>query len=406
MLLSPAPAAAESLALPTPVQAQQTAQVLLQAVEARADRGLVSRVPGPATNDELVLVGLDGAGAAIRVQVEQRIVLSGEGDFQVRERGPARAARTLSEESAPVTKFGAVVWQGFTPGMPARELAALLTLDPVLERPRLPLAVTAAFTASGQPPAPLGPGGQVPGPGTVLLEVANATAQPAELPAATDAAAGPVADALDGALAVARLPAGPRLPTTATGLPAAVEVTGAGRREGGQDVPLRLTGAVRVVGTSGAVTGGGTTPVPGGAELSGTLSSTPARFTVRFDGPGVLELALEAVPALDPRALVPPDGAASWAQWAAAGPAVAARVAALDLLVQVAATGARATSFSPYLGADLPGTGTTRYRFGFAPPEQAVAVRAALEPRPGAIALAGLAGMLVLTGAAALWRQS
>jgi hypothetical protein len=67
------------------------------------------------------------------------------------------------------------------------------------------------------------------------------------------------------------------------------------------------------------------------------------------------------------------------------------RRAALATLVQVAATGARAASYAPYLGADLPGTGTTVFRYAFAPVEATAAVRAPLEPRPGPIALTGVA---------------
>ena len=408
VLLAPlaAPARADPLVLPTAEQARQTAAALLAAVEARPDRGLVSRVPGPATNDELVLVGLDGEGAAQRVEVEQHVVLSGEGDFQVRERGPARAARTLSEESAPVTKFGAVVWQGFTSGDPPRELAAVLTLDPALEQPRLPLVVRTSFTAPGRAPVPLGPGGAVPGPGEVTVEVVNQTAQPADLPTAQDVEPAAVAGALDAARAVAEAPAGPRLPSTGDRLPPRVEVRGPGRRQGTQQVPLQLTGTLRLSGTTGQVQGGGTSPLPDGASVAGTLSAAPASFRVRTDGPGVLALDLTAVPALDPRTSTPPGGARTWAAWARRSPDAAARRAALDLLVDVAATGARARAFSPYLGADLAGSGRTRFRFSFVPPEVAAAVRAPLEPRPAALALAGLAAGLVLTGAAAVRRHS
>lgn len=114
LLVGPLAAGADAapLRLPTPAQARQSAADLLLAVQARPDRGLVSRVPGPADNDEHVLVGLGGDGVPRRVEVEQHVVLSGTGDVQVRERGPARAARSLSDESAPVTKFGAVAWQG------------------------------------------------------------------------------------------------------------------------------------------------------------------------------------------------------------------------------------------------------------------------------------------------------
>lgn len=183
-------------------------------------------------------------------------------------------------------------------------------------------------------------------------------------------------------------------------------MTRPGVRPGIASVPLRLTGRLLLRGTTGGVTGGGTQPVEGGAEVRGTLHDAPARFEVRVDGPGELALDLSAVPALDLRTLVPPDGAPSWRAWAADRPDAAAGRTALDLLVAVAATGARATSFSPYLGADLPGTDRTRFSYAFAPVEQVAAVRAPLQPRPGALALAGLAGLLVLGGAAGVWRQS
>lgn len=403
LLAGAVPAGAEPLQLPTPQQAQATVGQLLTAVQARPDRGLRSVVPGPAVNDELVLVGMDGGGTPVRVELEQHVRLTGSGDYQVRERGPARAARSLSEESAPVTKLGAVVWQGFTPG--DRELAALLTLDPPLERPRLPLQVSVAWTpAGGGAPRPLEPGGRVPGPGTVVVEVADRTGQPTDLPTAADADPAGLAPALDAVLAIAAGPAGPRLPVTGAALPATVEVTGPARTAGRQDVPLRLTGTLTLPGAT--VRGPGTTGLPDGARVAGTLGAAPARFELLAPAAGDLALDLTAVPALDARALVPPDGLPSWAAWAASSPDLAARRVALDLLVQVAATGARATSLSPYLGADLPGTGSTRFRYSFVAPQQAVAVRPPLQVRPGAVGLAGVAGLLVLTGAYGVWRRS
>lgn len=41
------------------------------------------------------------------------------------------------------------------------------------------------------------------------------------------------------------------------------------------------------------------------------------------------------------------------------------------------------------LTADLPGSGTTVFRYAFAPTDASKAVRAALHPKPGPIALAG-----------------
>jgi hypothetical protein len=103
---------------------------------------------------------------------------------------------------------------------------------------------------------------------------------------------------------------------------------------------------------------------------------------------------------------VPPGRAASWAAWAAAGPDRAQRRAALDLLVRTAAAGARAASYAPYLGADLPGSGTTAFRWSLAPAARAEVVRAPLTARRGAVALAGLAGLLVVGTGAGVWRAS
>ena len=393
-------APAGALELPSPAEQRAQDVQLLREVGARADRVLVSVVPGPVVNDEVVLVLLDGSGTPQRVLVEQRLALSGTGDYQVRERGPARASEALGEEPAPVTKFGAVVWQGFSPG--ARDLAARLTLDPVLEAPRLPLQVTAAYDGG-----PLGPGGAVPAAGTVLLRLTNTTTQPATLPAPGQAPAAEVAAALDAARAAAGAPLGTRLPAAGQGLPTAVGGPSPARVSDVTGVPLRITGAVRAVGAQATVTGPATTPVPGGAQVLGTLpAGASAELAVEVDGPAVLELDLAAAPALDPRVLVPPAGARTWAQWAAAGPSAAQRRDALALLVQVAATGARATSYSPYLGADLPGTGTTVFRYAFAAPEQAERVARALTPRPGAIALAGVALLLLAGNGVLLWRRS
>ena len=398
VLLTAAPAAA--LELPSPAQQRAQDLQLLREVGARADRVLVSVVPGPVVNEEVVLVAMSGSGAPQQVLVEQRLALRGTGDYQVRERGPARASEALGDEPAPVTKFGAVVWQGFSPG--SRELAARLTLDPVLEAPRLPLQVTAAYDG-----APLGPGGAVLGAGAVVLTLTNTTSQPATLPAPGDAPAAELAAALDVAREAAGAPLGERLPAAGAGLPTEVGGPSPAQVSAVTGVPLRVTGAVRIAGADGTVTGPATTPVAGGAEVLGTLpAGASAELTVEVTGPAVLELELSAAPALDPRVLAPPGGAATWAAWAATGPDLAARQAALDLLVQTAATGARATSYSPYLGADLPGTGTTVFRYAFAAPEEAERVARALTPKPGAIALAGVALLLLAGNGVLLWRRS
>ena len=404
-----APASAEELPLPTPGAARaQQVDALCTAAGGLPDRCRASVVPGDVRNDEVVLVGLDGSGVPAKVELEQRLVLRGTGDYAIRERGPARAAVPLNPgEDPPNTKFGAVVWQGFTPG--DRRLGARLTLDAGLEAARLPMTVTVGFTpAGGGAPVGLEPGGRVPGAGTVVVRIENRTAQPAELPTAADVPAAVLAAPLDVALRAAQGPAGPRLPSTDAGLPETIDVTGPARFAGEQSVPLRVSGVLTVDGAPATVTGPGTTATPDGARVEGTLTSStgPVELTAEVTGPGTLDLDLQVVPVLDVRQVRPPGGAPTWAAWAARGPDLAARRAALDVLVQVAATGARASSYSPYLGADLPGTGSTVFRYAFAAPDQAAAARRVLEPKKGPIALAALALLLLLGNGALIWRQS
>lgn len=395
-------ASADVISLPTPDAAQVQSAKLITAVGGRPDRLLSSDVPGPVVNDELVRVGLAGDGGVQQVLVDQRLRLTGQGDYAIRERGPARSASSLGDEPPPVTRRGAVVWQGFSPG--SRDLAARLALDAQLEATRLPLAVSVSFEGH-----PLAPGGWIPGAGRVTITLTNTTAQPQVLPTASDAPAREVARWLDRARVVRST--GARLPATGAGLPRTLPVTGAAERQAEQAVPLLLTGAVRLVGTAGAVSGPGTTATSSGARLRGTLGGSLAghtrasvSFTVRADGPGSLVLDLTAVPALNPLELNPPAPFPTWAAWAASGPGRPARQRALDLLVAVAATGARASAYSPYLGADLQGTGSTAFRYGFAPAPKAAAAER-LHPRWGAIALAGLALLLIITNAALIWRR-
>jgi hypothetical protein len=157
------------------------------------------------------------------------------------------------------------------------------------------------------------------------------------------------------------------------------------------------------------VTGPATTATAHGARFAGVLGGVggapEVSFTAQAAGPGTLVLGLRAISVLDARALQPPGGHRTWAAWARSGPSQAERKAALDLLVQVAATGARATSYSPYLGADLLGSGSTAFVYGFAPAERTASVRAELEPKWGAISLAALALLLILTNAGLIWRR-
>ncbi len=406
---SPAsPQRADSIELPTPEAARVAQSNLIVAVGGQPDRLLRSQVPGQVTNDETVRVGVGPDGGVRVVTADQRLQLHGQGDYAIRERGPARSAVSLSQEPPPVTRRGAVVWQGFSPGR--RDLGARLTLDPLIEAQHLPLTVKVTFTGTDGGTSALSGGGGIPAAGTVRVTLSNVTSQPAELPTASDVAPAAVAGPLDRALAVARHPGAGRLPSTDSGLPRHLAVRSAARVQAAQAVPLRVRGALRVTGTAATVTGPATSPSAGGAAFAGTLGgvngTAEVTFAVQVAGPGTLALDLTATNALNPSELAPPRGFATWRAWAAAGPPQQERKAALDLLVEVAATGARASSYSPYLGADLAGTGSTTFVYGFAPAVRQAVAAASLRPRWGAVALAGLALVLLLTNGLLLWRRS
>ena len=407
---------ADTVQLPTPEAARVQSDKLLLAVQKagnafRPDRLLPSKVPGPVRNDERLLVGLGGDGSVRTVSVEQRLDVRGVGDYAIRERGPAREATSLGTERPPLTQKGAVVWQGFTPG--SRQLAARLVLDPALEAAHLPLRVSVTFTGADGRTGPLPDGGRVPAAGTAHVTVTNVTSQPQDLPTAADAPASELAGPLDLALQTARRPGPGRLPSTDDRLPRRLTVTGAQQVASSQGVPFRLTGSLTLAGTTGTVTGPATTPGPQGATFAGTLGGSldgrqaaAVTFDVHADGPGTLALSLQAVAALNAQELAPPAPFLTWREWAASRPARDQRKAALDLLVAVAATGARASSYSPYLGADLEGSGSTSFAFGFAPPSAVPRSRLELHPKWGAIGLAGAGALLLLAGGVAVWRRS
>ena len=402
---------ADTVRLPTPEAAKVQEDNLILAVGGRPDRLKPSIVPGKVRNDERVLVGLGGDGSVRTVALEQRLDVLGVGDYAIRERGPAREATSLGSERPPLTQRGAVVWQGFTPGH--RALAARLKLDPQIEARHLPLTATVTFTGASGQAGPLADGGRIPGPGTVHVTLANVTSQSQQLPTGSDATAAQLADPLDVALQVAKRPTAARLPTTDDRLPASLAVTDAANVDASQGVPMRISGSLRLAGTTGTVRGPATTATPDGATFAGTLGgSSPGTqdATVTFDihaaGAGSVVLQLEAVAAFNARELAPPRFFPTWRQWAASHPPQAERKAALDLLVAVAATGARASSYSPYLGADLEGSGSTAFVLSFAPPTAARAVREPLHPRWGPLSLAGVGALLVGGAGYAVWRRS
>src|SRR5439155_22352693 len=130
LLAFASPAHADTIELPSPQSEQLDGFELLGILGVSRDRLPAATVPGSVTNDELVNVEIAGDGSIERVREQQRIGLTGEGDYYIREAGPARSVIALGDEP-PLLHFGDIVWQGFSPG--SRQLGAELTLDPRIE---------------------------------------------------------------------------------------------------------------------------------------------------------------------------------------------------------------------------------------------------------------------------------
>jgi hypothetical protein len=390
------PCHADTIELPPPQADQLGGSELFQALGTSRDQLPGYLAPGPLSNDEIVRVEASGDGRISRVTDEQRVGITGTGDYFLRESGPALSAAAAGAD-VPVLTLGDVIWQGFSTGN--RQLAARIELDPGIEARHLPLRIGLTFTAPGRRPTVLGPDRQVPGAGTVTLTLHNATAQPVLIPTAADAAARRVAPALDRLLLDARDGPTARLPTIRTGIPAQLPVLGRAGKQAVELVPLQVRGTLSVTADRTAADDVST------VRLDSLLRGS-ARFSVAVRQPGKVALDLTAVPALDPAALAPPRGLPSWSAWARSDPPLAERRAALDLLVRAAVIGSRASAYSPYLGSQWENRGSTTFRYQLATTATAGAARARVTPRPVPISLAVVGALLLLGGGALLWRRS
>lgn len=396
-VVSPAVAATNSLPLPRPLDEVPP----LTDVGLARDRLLTSRAPGPVANSETVTVAVGADGTPAAVTVEQRLSITGTGDYQIRERGPARRVERIGNTVPPVLKLGTVIWQGFSPGR--RDLAARLTLDAGLEAARLPLAVRLDFADRDGRRTPLSAGGRIPAPGVLSVILSNATTIPVTV-AAGVAEPNAAARSLQVLLDAGRRPAAGRPPTAGNGLPLAVPGTAAGLEAVPAVGALRVTGSIRVPGTPARVTGPATTALPDGGQIRGTLL---ADVTFRVDVPqaGRLDLDLTVAPWVDPRPLAPPAPHRTWPAWAAARPGPPAQRAATRTLFTETANAARAAEYTPYLDANLTGKRTTVYHYVIAAPSLPGPAATALRPRPAAITAAAVAALLIAFDLALLWRR-
>lgn len=390
------PGQAKVLTLPRP---QGHVPPIAAAFPDRPERLRRSQVSGTVDDTERVEILVGPTGAPASVTMTQRFVLTGNGPYIIWERSSAQDVEALDDTPAPVLKREAVIWQGFIPGR--RELAAKLTLDPVVEAELLPLAVELEWRGEGR----IGPGVTLPGPGELLVRLRNRTSRSVTVPTG-EVEPRHLAGPLDTLLryAAAKKPGAP--PAAGRGLPATLPARTAGQPvETAAVAPFRVTGTIRVTGGApGSPETGAITHLPDGLELDGVLQGD-GEFTVRANGPGALALALTAYPTLDPRQLQPISGA-TWAEWARRKPLPSEARDALRTLVSAAASAARADDYAPYLGHHGPGKVTTTFHLRVAP-AGATAARGPrpLTPKPLPIALAGVALLAVLVNGTVIWRR-
>lgn len=372
-------------------------------------KGVETILPGPVSDEERVVVGLGLDGAVRRVEVVQRLTISGLGDFQFKVAGPARDVEGLPESGvAPGLRRGSVLWQGFSEG--EEVLAARMPLFPDQEADRLPVAFDLRMTVDGQA---ADPDAAMSGDLAIDLTIRNTTPIPIGVQRAPvdPERVAPVLDAVRNALRDGRRPVpgrGPvpeRLPALREPETEVEEIEAPFRVEG---ILSFAPGTVRGLSARGG--DADAERVTFGATLGG---GRPLEHTVRISGEalgaGLPELAIAGEPALPAAGLVAPPGAGSWREAVRSGTAPDGGEmvqALLGALWRVA----RLRQFDAYLGNPDPGgPATTEYRFELLPPGTAAPPGASPSPSPpspwtAAVSWTGLA--LLLAAAVVAWSRA
>ncbi|HJP67252.1 MAG TPA: hypothetical protein VKA30_13225 [Actinomycetota bacterium] len=370
-------------------------------------------LPGPVRDAERITVTIRPDGTPVSVDVVQRLTLSGLGDFDFTVAGPARDVQALpGSGNEPGLRRGAILWEGFSAG--TKRLAAQAQLFPELEAVRLPLSVRIAATVGG---ASILSGPARSGPLRLTVSVANRTAIPIALPAATadPATVAPALDAIRSALQKGSRPVPGRggVPTSIT----ATRADGA-RRTVRVAAPFHAIievafspGTVSSVGTDhGAVRADGdairvrlSVLLGGGRPASAALVITGT--AKRLARPTISVTATPAVPSAT--VVRPPEAAASWQDAAASqsldGAAMLRRT--LEVMWMVA----RLRQYDAYLGnPDVTGPARTTYQFHLAASATAHRNEPTIANGVGAVGAFGLSVLaaFVLLGLTVWWARS
>jgi hypothetical protein len=409
----PANAAAEAVPVKLPTEADALAVAVSIESILYGQQGVETRLPGPVADAERVRVAFGLDGSLVSVSDDQRMELSGVGDFEFKIAGPATDVETLpGSENDPGLRRGSVLWQGFCDG--TKSIGAHLDLIAGQEQVRLPLRVALEMTVDGKP---VEPGTAVSGELHVRMTVTNNTPLPIQV---VDGDVGlrqgaATLDAIRAAVAAGRRP----VPGEA-GVPKRIQLSNASFRTTELEAPIRVAGSihlparrVRLVETTGFLdrtsdSAAGAT-LPFAAALGG---GRPAAHTVELtaqvrdlDLPDIEIVASSGAPAVT--TLAPPAGS-TWSEGVRSDPSAFDAHAMTGLIMDTMWRVARLRQFDAYLGnPDPTGPARTAYRFLLAPAPGEVA--AAPPPISGG-PLRNLAGaaiaVVVVLGALVAWSRS
>jgi hypothetical protein len=397
---------------PARVRLPRVADALAVAVDIErllyGPQGIETRLPGPVADEERVRTSFDLGGAPVAISVDQRMELSGLGDFEFKIAGPATDVESLpGSETEPGLRRGSVLWQGFSDG--SKSIGARMHLIPGQEEIRLPVRIELAMTVGGEP---VRPGRPVSGELHLRLTLTNNSPLPIQVvDGDIDLKQG--AAILDAIRSQVR--AGRRPVPGEDGVPRAVHLTNASFRTTDLEAPIRTAGAIalparRIVmeHVSGAGPGGspGTfrfgTLLGGGEPLGHTVELTARVRDLRL--PKILVTAESGLPST--ASLAPPAGG-SWSAGVRAHPSAFEPGEMTALIMDTMWRTARLRQFDAYLGdPDPTGPAHTAYRFELAPPAAAAAPEAQATSGPlRTIAGAAVALVLVL-GGLVVWSRS
>jgi hypothetical protein len=345
-----------------------------------------TRVPRTGRTNEVVLVGIDGAGKPSRVAVDQTIELLGKGDYTFSVPGPVRdVTAPAGARVQPGLLDQAIVWQGFSPG--GRTLAAHAALDPAAAGRYLPLAVGVRTLVDGRP---LAAGEHRSGLLETVVTIRNRTAARVATFAGTGSPA-QLARVLDSVRG--------RLATRSRVVPALVDVQPHPTTRT-VDLPLRVAGSLVLPPSATGVSVDGGTVDGGRVHFAGTAGALTLRVRARVADAAAPKLELTAVPVRGVAGLRPPGGG-TWRAYVAAGHGDGRRM--LDTAVGTMLRLARLNQYSAFLA--TPGTyEQTRARYEYATAAAPVVATAPMSSGGGAtaavvtalLALAGLGAAVVL----------